>query len=95
MAILALLLPAGQQAKEGDSAPLLHSGESPPGVLCPALEPSAQERHGLVGAGPEEGHEDDQKDGVPSEGWMYSTERKSSRSPSVRSWAEKGRDRHG
>ena len=24
------------------------------GVLCPALEPSAQERHGLVGAGPEE-----------------------------------------
>ena len=27
----------------------------PPAVLCPALEPSAQERHGPVGARPEEG----------------------------------------
>ena len=44
----------GQQVKGGDSAPLLHSGETPPGVLCPALEPSAQDRHGPVGAGPEE-----------------------------------------
>jgi len=25
-----------------------------PGILCPALEPSAQEGHGPVGAGPEE-----------------------------------------
>jgi len=33
---------------------LLRSGESPPGVLCPALEPSAQDRQGDVGAGPEE-----------------------------------------
>jgi len=32
----------------------LCSGATPPGVLCPALEPSAQERHGPVGAGPEE-----------------------------------------
>jgi len=34
--------------------PLLHSGETPPGILHPALEPSAQKRHGHVGAGPEE-----------------------------------------
>jgi len=32
----------------------LYSGETPPGVLCPALEPPAQEGHGVVGAGPEE-----------------------------------------
>jgi len=43
--------PAGE---EGDSAPLLRSGETPPGVLCPALEPSAQDRPGPVGARPEE-----------------------------------------
>jgi len=44
----------GQQVEGGDSAPLLCFGESPPGVLHPALEPSAQEGHGCVGAGPEE-----------------------------------------
>ena len=42
----------GQQVEGGDSAPLLHSVETPPRVLHPALEPSAQE--GPVGAGPEE-----------------------------------------
>jgi len=51
----------GQQVKGGDSAPLLHSGEIPPGALGPALEPSAQERHGPVGVGPDEGHRNDQR----------------------------------
>jgi len=55
----------GQQVKGGDSAPQLHSGESPPGVLCPAVESSAQERHGPVVVGPEEGHKNDQRDGTP------------------------------
>jgi len=44
----------GQQGEGGDSAPLLCSGETPPGVLRPALEPSARGRQGPVGAGPEE-----------------------------------------
>jgi len=44
----------GQQVEGGNSAPLLRSGETLPGVLHPVLEPSAQGRHGPVGAGPEE-----------------------------------------
>jgi len=32
----------GQQGKGGDSAPLLHSGETPAEVPHPALEPQAQ-----------------------------------------------------
>ncbi|PKU38959.1 rna-directed dna polymerase from mobile element jockey- hypothetical protein [Limosa lapponica baueri] len=39
----------------------LCSGETPPGILCPALEPSAQEGHGPVGEGPEQGHENDHR----------------------------------
>jgi len=37
-----------------DSTPLLHTGETTLGVLCPALGPSAQEIHGCVGVGSEE-----------------------------------------
>ena len=55
----------GQQGEGGDSAPSLRSCETPPGVLHPALEPLTWEGHGCVGAGPEEGHEDNQRAGVP------------------------------
>jgi len=54
----------GQQVEGRDSAPLLCSGETPPGVLCPALEPPAQAGHGPFGAGPEEGHKDDLRAGA-------------------------------
>jgi len=47
----------GQQVEGGDSAPLLHSDDSSPGVLCPSLKPSAQDRHGPVGAYLEEATE--------------------------------------
>jgi len=43
----------------------LCSGETSPGVVCPAPEPSAQEGHGPVGAGPEKGHKDDPRAGAP------------------------------
>jgi len=43
-----------QQGEGGDSALLLHPGETLLGVLHPALEPSAQDRPGAAGAGPEE-----------------------------------------
>jgi len=38
---------------------------SSPGVLRSALEPSAQEGHGTVGAGPKEGYKNDPRAGVP------------------------------
>ena len=44
----------GQQGKGRDFAPLLYSAETVLGVLRPAQEPSAHQRHGPVGEGPEE-----------------------------------------
>jgi len=44
----------GQQGEGGDYAPLFFSGETTPGVLRPALEPPAQDRHGPGGLGPRE-----------------------------------------
>ena len=55
----------GQQVEVTDSATLLRSGETPPGVLHPTLKPSAQEGHGAVGVGPQEGNENDPRAGAP------------------------------
>ena len=47
------------RAREVIPAPLLRTGETSPGVLCPDVESSVQKRRGPVGAHPEEGHKND------------------------------------
>jgi len=49
----------GQQDEGGDPAPLFCTGEDTPGVLCPDVESSVQERHGPVGVRPPKGHKND------------------------------------
>jgi len=55
----------GQQVEGGVSVALLHSCETPPGVLRPALSPPTYVGHGCVEMGPEKGHKDDQRAGAP------------------------------
>lgn len=53
----------GHQSKEGDSALLFPSHETPLGALHPALSSSEQEEHRHVS--PEEGYQDDHKNQTP------------------------------
>jgi len=45
--------------------PLICAGEISPGVLCPVVESSIQERCRPVGVCPEEGHKNDPQRGTP------------------------------
>ena len=54
-----------QQGDRGDRPPLLYPCEAPSVALSPGLGSPAQERCVLVGAGPEEGEEDDWRAGTP------------------------------
>jgi len=47
-------IPSSLASRSREGVLPLCSGETPPGVLRPALEPLAQDRHGPVGVGPEE-----------------------------------------
>ena len=55
-----------QQVDIGGPAPLLCTGEASSGVLRPDAVSSVQERHGVVGAHPEEGHKNDLRDETPT-----------------------------
>lgn len=49
----------------GDILPLLlWSSKTPPGGLHPVLTPPTQEEHEPAGAGPQEGHKDDLREGA-------------------------------
>lgn len=52
------------QVKGGNSASLLHSGETPPPVLHPDLGPPAQERYGPARMSLKEGHKNVEKAGT-------------------------------
>ena len=47
------------------TSPLLHTGETSPGVLHPDVKSSVPERNGPVGVHPEEGYKNDPRDGIP------------------------------
>lgn len=51
--------------QRGDSAPLLHSYDTPPGLLFALLQPPKKEGNGTVRACPEEGHKNGQRAGAP------------------------------
>jgi len=55
----------GHQVERHDPAPLLCTGETSPGVMCPDTESSVQKSHGSVRVYPEEGHKNDPRDGIP------------------------------
>ena len=52
-------------AKKNKERLLLHTGETSPGVLCPNMKSSVQERCEPIGARPEEGHKNDPRDETP------------------------------
>ena len=56
----------GSQCMREGTVPLCSAPcETPSGVLCPGLGHPAQEGFRADGAGPEEGHEDGKRAGVP------------------------------